>query len=126
MVKEARWRVTLRRIAAISAQLHRFRALLFVLVAVSALWFVWTVVGDSGSAQRSLLALSMLLWGCLGLGAAHTLLRPPPVIGPDDGLWVRLKKRATLAGYSLTVLLVVALIAVAAWLSLRALGPSIG
>jgi hypothetical protein len=123
---EARWRVTLRRIAAISAQLHRFRALLFVLAAVSAAWFVWTVVGDSGSTRHSLLALSVLLWACIGLGAAYTLLRPPPDIGSGDGLWARLKKRATFAGYTLVVLLVVALTGVAAWVSLRAFGPSVG
>lgn len=126
MVMEASWRVTLRRIAAISAHLHRFRAVLLAFAAVAAAWFVWTVLGDSATARHSLLALSMLLWACLALGAAYTLLRPPPVIGTDDGLWLRMKKRVSLAVYALAVLLVVALTGVAAWVSLRALGPSVG
>ena len=113
--------VTLNTIASAATWLFRLRRALFVVGLVAVAWFAIAFASPEATSADALLPLSLGLWVALALGVGHTLTQAPPAVAPDDGFGLRLRKRLGQAGYVVVVVAVVALGALAVFLTFRAI-----
>jgi hypothetical protein len=121
MVNEATSPVTLDRIARNAARIYRFRLVFFAIAAGAGVWFAASLA-DGGDSTQSLLALTVLLWSVLALGAGYTLLQSPPAVAPGAAPLARLRIHALRAAYWLALAVLLGLATGAILLTWRALG----
>lgn len=114
-------RVTLRRIERFAAFCGRFRPAAIASGIAATVWLLITVMGSTTESAWSLLALSLLLWSVITLGAGYGLTRLPRPAEFSEGLLRWLWQWIALGAFACGAICLLALAGFAAFLTIRAL-----
>jgi hypothetical protein len=122
MVMEGRWRVTLRKVAALAAVLGRWKRPLVGIGTLAGAWLLFEVWQVPSATPRLLGALSLFLWILLALGVGLALPKTPAPVANGAGMLERWLKCVAWVAYGLVVVIALALAGLTLAITSRAVG----